>query len=204
MSHSALFLNSERRRPISALDSSMNRFQWLMNALSQRGRVVELRERPRFHGEQTADQFCPLFRSMDVLGHRWLLLIVRELLIAPRRFTELQRALPGLSSNLLKDRLERLDDQGLLKCRSSEGGKRYSLRGAALSLRPVLGEVAAWGAGWMDCVDSQAHFSPTWLMWCSVSSCSLATCRCGRDRSRTPTRRCRCAARRCSVGPAGP
>ncbi len=165
MSESCLILNSQRRRPVSALDSSKNRLQWLMRAVTQRGRVVELRERPRFHGEQAADQLCPLYRSLDVLGHRWLLLIVRELLIAPRRFTELQRALPGVSSNILKDRLERLDDMGMLQIHVSEGVRRYRLRGAALSLAPVLGEVAAWGAGWMDRAPAGANFSPAWMRW---------------------------------------
>jgi len=138
---------------------------WLMKALMRRG-IAEPTQNPRFRGDDAPDQLCPLSRALDVLGHRWLLLIVRELMIAPRRFTGLQRALPGLSSNMLKDRLERLDDLGLLEVKAIRASSKvYCLRGAALYLRPVLGEIAAWGVGWMDCVGADAHFSPAWMKW---------------------------------------
>jgi DNA-binding HxlR family transcriptional regulator len=60
------------------------------------------------------DQYCPIAGALDVLGERWTLLILRELLLGPRRFTDLRQALPGLAPNLLAERLRTLEDQGLV------------------------------------------------------------------------------------------
>lgn len=93
-------------------------------------------------------QFCGLARALDVVGDRWNLLIVRELLVADRRHAELRAALPGVPSNLLADRLRDLVAAGVV-ARSQEPGRkavRYALTERGRALRePVLGLVR-WGA----------------------------------------------------------
>lgn len=93
-------------------------------------------------------QFCGLARALDVVGDRWSLLVVRELLVADRRHTELRAALPGVPSNLLADRLRDLVAAGVV-ARSQEPGRKavtYGLTDRGRELRePVLGLVR-WGA----------------------------------------------------------
>lgn len=61
---------------------------------------------------------CPIARALDVVGERWALLVVRELLLGPQRFSDLRRALPGASSNMLTDRLRELELRGVLRRRT--------------------------------------------------------------------------------------
>lgn len=93
-------------------------------------------------------QFCGLARALDVVGDRWSLLVVRELLVADGRHTELRAALPGVPSNLLADRLRDLVAAGVV-ARSQEPGRKavtYALTDRGRELRePVLGLVR-WGA----------------------------------------------------------
>ena len=60
-------------------------------------------------------QFCGVARALDAVGDRWILLIVRELLVRPRRYGELLNALPGIGTNLLADRLKFLVDEGIVR-----------------------------------------------------------------------------------------
>ena len=69
-------------------------------------------------------QYCGLARALDVIGERWSLLIVRELLDGPRRYNELLEGLPGIATNLLTDRLRNLEADGVLR-RLDDG--RYAL-----------------------------------------------------------------------------
>jgi len=87
------------------------------------------------------NQVCPLSRTLDLLGERWTLLVVRELLTGPKRYGELLAALPGLGTNLLVARLRRLDGAGVLH--AAEGGYELTPAGHALSL--ALVELARWG-----------------------------------------------------------
>ena len=64
---------------------------------------------------KTYGQMCPLARSLDVLGERWSILVIRELLLGPRRFKHLLAALPGIGSNRLSDRLRGLEDAGIVR-----------------------------------------------------------------------------------------
>ena len=70
------------------------------------------------------NQYCALARALDVVGERWSLLIVRELLEGPRRFGELLEGLPGIATNLLTERLRSLEEAGVL-ARRPDG--RYAL-----------------------------------------------------------------------------
>lgn len=66
---------------------------------------------------RTYGDACGIARALDVVGERWALLVVRELLLGPQRFSDLRRALPGVSSNLLTDRLRELEGHGVLRQR---------------------------------------------------------------------------------------
>ena len=94
------------------------------------------------------DQFCGIAKALDVVGERWTLLIVRNLLIGPLRYSDLLRGLPGITTNLLAKRLRELEDAGLIeKVRGTAGGAsayRLTPRGAALE--PVLLALSRWGA----------------------------------------------------------
>ncbi|MDO7883625.1 winged helix-turn-helix transcriptional regulator [Salinibacterium soli] len=97
-------------------------------------------------------QFCGLARALDLIGDRWNLLIVRELLIAERRHSELRSALPGVATNLLAERLQTLVTAGIVARREESGRKAvsYSLTPRGAELRePVLGLVR-WGAATMS------------------------------------------------------
>ena len=64
---------------------------------------------------KTYGQMCPIARSLDVLGERWTILVIRELLLGPKRFKHLLAALPGIGSNRLADRLRGLEDAGIVR-----------------------------------------------------------------------------------------
>lgn len=66
-------------------------------------------------GKRAYDQICPIAKGLDVLGERWTLLILRELLGGPRRYSDLRAGLPGIATNLLADRLRELEERGLIK-----------------------------------------------------------------------------------------
>lgn len=97
-------------------------------------------------------QFCGLARALDHIGDRWTLLIVRELLIGPRTFRELQAALNGVSPNLLVERLGLLVKDGIVE--RNEAPPRspavsFSLSETGAALESVVLELIRWGARWM-------------------------------------------------------
>jgi DNA-binding HxlR family transcriptional regulator len=97
------------------------------------------------------DQWSPDARALDLVGDKWTLLIVRDLLSGPRRFVELQRVLPGISTEQLRSRLNRMVADGMLtRKRYREVPPRvdYELTDRSRELAPVLGELARWGYEW--------------------------------------------------------
>ncbi|MFL5857080.1 MAG: winged helix-turn-helix transcriptional regulator [Solirubrobacteraceae bacterium] len=97
------------------------------------------------------DQWAPDARALDLVGDKWTLLIVRDLAAGPRRFVELQRVLPGISTEQLRSRLNRMVADGLLtRQRYREVPPRvdYELTERARDLMPVLGALAVWGYKW--------------------------------------------------------
>jgi DNA-binding HxlR family transcriptional regulator len=83
----------------------------------------------------------PVARSLEMIGDRWTLLIVRELLLAPARYAELERALPGIPSNLLVERLRLLEEEGI----AARAERCWGLTAKGRDLAPVLASLAAWG-----------------------------------------------------------
>ena len=97
------------------------------------------------------NQWAPDARALDLVGDKWTLLIVRDLVSGPRRFVELQRVLPGISTEQLRSRLNRMVADGLLtRQRYREVPPRvdYELTEQARDLVPVIGALARWGARW--------------------------------------------------------
>jgi DNA-binding HxlR family transcriptional regulator len=89
---------------------------------------------------------CGIARALDVVGERWALLVVRELLLAPQRFSELRHALPHVSSNLLADRLRELEHNGVIRrLAPTEGPRVYELTERGRKLEPILLALSDWG-----------------------------------------------------------
>jgi DNA-binding HxlR family transcriptional regulator len=90
---------------------------------------------------------CPIASSLDILGDKWTLLVVRDLLDGKTRFSQFERSPEGIPTNILSDRLRRLEAAGLLgRARGAASGRmEYHPTVAARSLRPVLLALASWG-----------------------------------------------------------
>lgn len=96
------------------------------------------------------DQYCSAARALDVVGDRWTLLIVRELLAGPRRYTDLHADLPGVSTDVLASRLKDMERDGLTTRRRLPPPGAvyvYELTGRGAELLPVLQALGAWGEG---------------------------------------------------------
>src|SRR5215204_5707727 len=90
-------------------------------------------------------QYCGLARALDVVGDRWNLLIVRQLLIGPARYGELHVGLPGVATNLLVDRLRDLELAGVIERRSAaNGGVTYALTEWGTELRQPIEGLIRW------------------------------------------------------------
>ncbi|HEX4364448.1 MAG TPA: helix-turn-helix domain-containing protein [Solirubrobacteraceae bacterium] len=97
------------------------------------------------------DQWAPDARALDLVGDKWTLLIIRDLAVGPRRFVELQRVLPGISTEQLRSRLNRMVADGLLtreRYREVPPRVDYELTPRSYELLGVLGELARWGLRW--------------------------------------------------------
>lgn len=110
---------------------------------------------------RTYAQYCPIVRAVEVLGDRWTLLIVRDMLIGARRFNDIARGLPGLSRALLSRRLRQLVNDGLVT-RSDDG---YALTKAGEDLRPLVFGLADWGARHAFGDPRPEELDPEVLMW---------------------------------------
>ena len=97
---------------------------------------------------KTYGQMCPIARSLDVLGERWAILVIRELLLGPKRFKHLLAALPGIGSNRLADRLRGLEDAGIVRktvLPAPATVPAYELTAEGERLRDPLLALGLWG-----------------------------------------------------------
>ncbi len=110
-------------------------------------------------------QFCGLARALDTIGDRWSLLIVRELLVEPRRYAELHRRLPGVASNLLTDRLRAMESAGVIERRlgDPQDGVRYRLTPWGEALREPIDALIRWSTPLMAAGRGADSFHPEWL-----------------------------------------
>ena len=100
---------------------------------------------PRTYGDR-----CGIARALDVVGERWALLVVRELLLGPKRFTDLRAGLPSASPNVLAQRLRELEAGGLVVKRRlppPAASQVYELTPRGAELEPVVMALGRWGAG---------------------------------------------------------
>ena len=112
-------------------------------------------------------QFCSLAAALDVVGERWTLLLVRELMLGPRRFTDLLDGLPGIGRNLLTSRLKHLEAEGLVRrthAAAPAGAKAYELTEDGRALGPALAELGRWGIDRLERRPEQT-FRPAWGMF---------------------------------------
>jgi DNA-binding HxlR family transcriptional regulator len=94
-------------------------------------------------------QYCGFARALEVVGERWAMMIVRDLLVGPQRFTDLQRGLPGIPSNVLTTRLKELEDAGVVRRNVQPRPARgiaYELTEYGLELEEVVVGLGRWGA----------------------------------------------------------
>jgi DNA-binding HxlR family transcriptional regulator len=95
------------------------------------------------------EQYCPVAHALDLVGDRWALLVVRELMHGPKRYTDLVDGLSGIGTNILAARLRDLEEAGVVERRTlppPAASKVYELTGYGRGLRPVIRELALWGA----------------------------------------------------------
>src|SRR5579875_847070 len=112
-------------------------------------------------------QFCALAKALDVIGDRWSLLIVRELmLLGPCRYTDLLHGLPGIATNLLTDRLHDLERAGVIRREAAPppiATTLFHLTPRGEALRPVLRELGRWGAPLLVQSEDGDAFHSYWI-----------------------------------------
>ena len=110
---------------------------------------------------QSYGQYCPISRALDVLGDRWSLLILRDLLLGTTRFNDLARGLPGLSRSLLTKRLRQFERSGLIE----KLGTNYVMTDSGRELEPILFGLGAWGARWTFGEPDPRELDADLLVW---------------------------------------
>jgi DNA-binding HxlR family transcriptional regulator len=121
-------------------------------------------------GMRTYGQYCAVAKALDVIGDRWTLLIIRELLIGgPSRYTDLRNGLPGIATNLLADRLRDLEDAGIVSREEAPppvATALFRLTPRGEQLAPLLRELLLWGAPLMQAGPApEDAFRGQWLTW---------------------------------------
>jgi DNA-binding HxlR family transcriptional regulator len=113
------------------------------------------------------EQFCGLAKALDVLGERWTLLVVRELLLGPQRYSDLLERLQGIGTNLLATRLKHLEANGLVERRRlppPAGSTVYELTERGRALEPAMIGLTRWGLDLLTEVGENDRFRPDWLL----------------------------------------
>jgi len=116
---------------------------------------------------QKYNQYCPVSRASEILGDRWTLLIVREMILGSHRFNEIERGLPGMSRSLLASRLRYLEDAHVIE-RLPRGDSKvaeYHLTQAGRDLKPVIEALGAWGVQCAFGEPRLEELDPVLLVW---------------------------------------
>ncbi len=94
------------------------------------------------------ERFCPFARALDIVGERWTLVILHHLLGGPARYTDLKSGLPGIGTNVLSDRLRKLEEARVVRRTAGAvgDGVRYELTERGWALAPAMAELRRWGA----------------------------------------------------------
>ena len=112
-------------------------------------------------------QFCPVAKATEIIGEKWTVLILRELILGSTRYSELQRALSRISPTLLSRRLKMLEEKGLLVRKSLPGQRsaEYHLTACGRELQPLIEHLAVWGMRWARGQMSDSELDVEFLMW---------------------------------------
>lgn len=107
-------------------------------------------------------QFCSIARAHELLGGRWTLLVVREILLGSSRFGEIRRGIPRVSRTVLSERLRALVDAGVLTRGEADGGPVYALAPAGRDLMDLVKALGVWGQRWLprDATDEDNDLEP--------------------------------------------
>jgi DNA-binding HxlR family transcriptional regulator len=118
--------------------------------------------------DSSYNQFCPVAMAAEILGARWTLVLLRELVVGSTRFNDLRRGVPRMSPALLSKRLKDLETAGIV-ARSPVVGEpgvfEYRLTEAGRELKPVVEAIGCWGQRWIDIEASLEKLDPNLLMW---------------------------------------
>jgi DNA-binding HxlR family transcriptional regulator len=112
------------------------------------------------------DQYCPMAHALDLVGERWALLVIRELMHGPKRYTDLVDHLPGIGTNILAARLRDLEAHGIVARRTlppPAASQVYELTDYGRELRPALRELALWGARSLGPPTDKSQLFDGWL-----------------------------------------
>jgi DNA-binding HxlR family transcriptional regulator len=117
---------------------------------------------------KTYGQFCSVAKALDVIGDRWTLLVLRELLLqGPCRYTDLAQGLPGIASNLLSDRLRMLEEAGLVEREAAPppiATTLFHLTERGRATEPIVAALARWGTEYVESAPSaDDQFRPYWF-----------------------------------------
>jgi DNA-binding HxlR family transcriptional regulator len=112
------------------------------------------------------DQYCPIAHALGLVGERWALLIVRELMQGPKRYTDLTAGLPGIGTNILAARLRDLEEGGVVAKRRlppPAASQVYELTPYGRALKPAMRELALWGIRSLGPPADDEELFPGWL-----------------------------------------
>jgi DNA-binding HxlR family transcriptional regulator len=112
------------------------------------------------------DAYCPVAHALGLVGERWSLLVVLELMHGPKRYTDLTDSLPGIGTNILASRLRDLEAHGVVSKRTlppPAASRVYELTEYGQALRPVIRELALWGARSLGPPRDDDELFPGWL-----------------------------------------
>ena len=116
-------------------------------------------------GKRSYHQFCGVARALDLVGERWTLLIARDLLLGPRRYSELLSGLPGITTNLLARRLKDMREDGLIeKVQLDHKVAAYALTPLGLELEPVVLSLGRFGERWLREPRPDDRLDVSWAM----------------------------------------
>lgn len=108
-------------------------------------------------------QFCSIAKALEIIGERWTLLILREMICGSSRFTEIHRGIPRISPSLLSKRLADLERAGVIE-KTEEGGG-YGLTPAGWEMKPMVEALGVWGNRWVRGQLLEDDLDPDVLMW---------------------------------------
>lgn len=111
-------------------------------------------------------QFCPIAKATEVIGRRWMLLVLRELLCGSHQFNDIHRGVPRMSRTLLVTRLTEMEQEGLVdRLLTSDGHPEYHLTTSGEALRSIVVELGGWGKRWVGDGLTQEDLDISLVMW---------------------------------------